>query len=796
MTNIQNALVQKGIFYFQTGQLAMAEQCLYKVLLSDPKNFDLNMLLGIIYGQQGKHNFAKDCFKKAIKSQPKDANAHFNLATALSSMGRNIEALPHFQQSTFLNPKYAEAWLNYGKCLYHMDRYQLAITCFDKAIKINSNYLDAFINKANTFFKLEQFDDAINLYDQIIKSNLTSAPAYFGRSLTLAKKSSFTLALSDIQSAIKIDPSKSEFWSHQGALYLQLRQYVESVESLENAISIDPNAADAFSNLGNTLHSMKKYPLAIKALEDAIRINPKMPEAWNNLATCFIALEDFETALNCSNKAFNLNPHFIEALYNSSYCLRNLKRYEEAIRIQEKALKLNISFHDLYGDYVLTMLESINWEVYSDKLSELIELLSKHSLICSPFALLSLIDSPELQLKISRESSESISKFITNLGPISPKPKNKLRIGYFSPDFREHPVSYLTYDLFSLHDRSKFEVIAFSLTRENFNDKVTNSLKTHFDKFIDVSDMLDSEIATLARDMEIDVAIDLAGHTKNSRMGIFAYRAAPVQISYLGFPGTVGASFIDYIIGDTTTIPDEYRKFYSEKIIYLPNSFQFNSSSRSISNKYFSRNQFELPKDGFIFCCFNNEHKVNPYVFNSWAKILSETDNSFLWILSTTPERKIKLLELAHSHGISSNRFIFANRLPVDEYLARYRLADLFLDTLPFNAGTTASDALWAGLPLITQMGKTYSARMAGSLLNALGLNELICKTNEEYENLAIELCQNHSKLASVKSKLLKAISTSSLFNSKLTTQYLEESYKVAFETYINNLTPKDIYIS
>ncbi|MBU3632018.1 hypothetical protein ICN21_01680, partial [Polynucleobacter sp. AP-Feld-500C-C5] len=330
----------------------------------------------------------------------------------------------------------------------------------------------------------------------------------------------------------------------------------------------------------------------------------------------------------------------------------------------------------------------------------------------------------------------------TALGPI-PKlaKKEKIRIGYFSADFRNHAVSVLMAELFELHDKEKFEIIAFSL---GVDDKSSMRLRLSqaFNQFIDARDMSDLEIAKLSRELEVDIALDLGGHTAASRPGIFAYRAAPIQTSYIGYLGTTGAQYIDYLLADSILIPEDLQKFYAEKIIYLP-SYQVNDRKRAISDRQFTREELRLPEKGFVFCCFNNNYKLLPRTFDSWMKILEGTQDSVLFLYAETQWAEANLKKEAEARGINSARLVFGKGIPADEYLARYRVCDLFLDTLPYNAGTTASDALWTGLPVLTLMGQSFASRVAASLLNAIGLPELIANTQEEYEALAIELAQN-----------------------------------------------------
>jgi protein O-GlcNAc transferase len=321
-------------------------------------------------------------------------------------------------------------------------------------------------------------------------------------------------------------------------------------------------------------------------------------------------------------------------------------------------------------------------------------------------------------------------------------------------------------------------------------------LKSSFDQFIEARTSSDDEIASRIRAAEIDVLIDLNGFTQNARTGVFARRPAPIQVNYLGYPGTMGADYIDYLFADQTVAPKSSQAYYTEKIVYLPNSYQANDAKRTISGKHFTRAECGIPEKGFVFCCFNNNYKIVPEVFDCWMRILNQVDGSVLWLLEGNAIAESNLKKEAAARGISADRLLFAPYLPPADHLARHRLVDLFLDTLPYNAHTTASDALWAGVPVLTQIGETFAGRVASSLLNAIGLPELITSTRREYEDLAIELGTNPDKLAAIKHKLLRNRLTKPLFNTQLFTRHIERAYEAIYERYQRGLPPESIYIS
>ena len=458
-----------------------------------------------------------------------------------------------------------------------------------------------------------------------------------------------------------------------------------------------------------------------------------------------------------------------------------MKRFDEAIAHYDKALSRRPNIDWVYGDLLHTKMKICSWIGLADSSEDISKKIMANEKVSQPFLLLALNDDALLHRKASEIYVQNRYPFNPLLGAITKRSENqKIRIGYFSPDFRNHPVSFLTAELYELHDRSKFEIIAFSF---GVDDKSPMRLRLGqaFNQFIDVSDMSDLAIAELSRNLQIDIAVDLSGYTKDVRTGIFSYRAAPIQTSYIGYLGTMGAEYYDYLLADKTLIPEELQKFYSEKIAYLP-SYQVNDRKRIISERQFTREELGLPENCFVFCCFNNNYKILPETFNGWMRILNGVERSVLFLYAENEWSKANLIDEASLRGIDSARLVFGKHIPMKEYLARYRACDLFLDTFPYNAGTTASDSLWAGLPVLTLTGQSFASRMAASLLNAIGLPELITNTQEEYESLAIELAMNPKKLADIKLKLANNRLTTPLFDTPLFTKNLEAAYIRMYE--------------
>ena len=509
----------------------------------------------------------------------------------------------------------------------------------------------------------------------------------------------------------------------------------------------------------------------------------------------FGELKRYDHALVSYGHAIQLNPDYTEAYFNQGVTFGELKRYDDALVSFDRAIQLNPEMNYLLGDFISTKMHLCDWGNLDVLVNQLTGNIIKQKLATTPFITLALIDNPKLQ-KQSAEIYINDKHPISNTLPnINKYPKHqKIRIGYFSADFHNHATMHLMAELFEYHDKSKFELIAFSFgpdVQDEWRQKAISS----FDQFIDVRNKSDIEVASLARELTIDIAVDLKGFTQNERANIFAHSAAPIQVNYLGYPGTMGAEYMDYIIADPILIPEDNREHYSEKIAYLPNSYQVNVKERLISDKVLSRKGVGLPDNAFVFCSFNNNYKITPETFDCWMRILQVVEGSVLWIFKSHETAVENIKKEAELRGIDSSRLVFASFLPVEEHLKRIQLADLFLDTLPYNAHTTASDALRVGLPLLTLIGESFASRVAASLLNAVGLPELITATKEAYESLAIELATNPEQLRMIKDKLVRNLPTSLLYNTKLFTQHIELAYQEMHQRYQDDLTPDHIYI-
>ena len=650
-----------------------------------------------------------------------------------------------------------------GIISFQNKNYKAADELFKKAINIKPNFADTYINRGILLKKQNKLDDALECWNI----------------------------------ALKLNPKLFQAYNHCGIALIELNRPEEAIENWNNAIKIKPDFAEAYNNLGNAFYELKKFDESLKNYDKAINIKPNFAEAYNNRASALRHLNQFNSALDSCNAALEINTNFAEAYINRGIIFTELKNLNSAIKSYESAFKINPDADYLLGRLIAAKNDLCNWNFFEENLAKLKNNAEKGKKSAAPFYLLNNCDLPELQKKFTEKFVKEEYPKENIIEPLNKrKPNKKIRLGYYSADFCNHPVSHLIANLFEFHDKSKFEIIAFSFSPER-DDEMSKRISNAFDQFIIVNSKTEKEISLLSRKLEIDIAIDLMGFTKNNKFNIFVNRCAPIQINYLGYPGTSGSDCIDYIIGDKIVIPKQSQKTFSEKIIYLPNSYMVNDPTKKISNKIITRKEFGLPKNSFVFCCFCKNYKITPNIFNIWMKLLNKVSGSVLWLFEENSIAAKNLRLEASKRGVDEKRIIFAKRLSsLAEHFARHKLADLFLDTFPYTAQTTCSDALWAGLPVLTRVGESFASRVSGSLLNAIDLDELITNTDEKYENIAIKLATNQNYMNKVKNKLEKNRLSKPLFNIKLYTKHIESAYKTTYERYNNNLPIDNIEVS
>jgi predicted O-linked N-acetylglucosamine transferase (SPINDLY family) len=632
-----------------------------------------------------------------------------------------------------------------------------------------------------------EFAEAIANYDKAIALNPDYAEAYSNRAAALRELGRFSDALESCEKAIQRQPDLADAHSNRGVVLKELGRLDEAVASYDIAIRLRPGFAAGYYNRANVLRDMKQLERAVESYDQAIQLKPDHADAYSNRGNALQEMRRPMEALDSYEAAIRLRPAHAEAFFNRGNVLAELKRLDEAAQSYAEAVHLNAGFVEAQGRLLFQRALMCQWDQGSTAFDT--RTLGVGDGATSPFGALALEDDAGNHLKRSKIWAQA--KYpCTQQRSFNPALATApIRIGYFSADFHDHATMYLMAKLFETHDKNKFEVHAFSYGPDR-QDGMRQRLRSAVSAFHDVRHLSDKDVADLSISKGIDIAVDLKGYTQEARSGIFAYRAAPVQINYLGYPGSMGVDFMDYIMADDIIIPEEKRKFYSEKILSLPESYQINDDSRYISEKIPERSTLGLPNDGFVFCCFNNNFKIMPDQFDLWMRLLRKVDGSVLWLLRDNRWAEANLRSEAFARGVDPNRLVFADRASAPDHLARHACADLFLDTFNYNAHTTASDALWAGLPIITRIGDGFAARVAASLLSAMGLPELITKTDEDYTDLALDLATNPARLAAINQKLAENRRTAPLFDTEQCTRNIEHAYELVHGRFSRGETP------
>ncbi|MGH8634835.1 MAG: tetratricopeptide repeat protein [Burkholderiales bacterium] len=576
---------------------------------------------------------------------------------------------------------------------------------------------------------------------------------------------------------LEIDPRNESALLNLGICQIKLGSPGEALALFDRALEASPDNANVLINLGGALLEMNRPEEALASCDRALAVKPDSAEALHNRAKALRELQRPQEALASYERALDIMPGFVDARYGMGNALLDLGRYQEAADTYEKVLAGSPRPDYVSGNLAWARMRCCDWRGREEEAGRLVSAIRAGKREVVPFVALGMTDSPQDQLMCSRI-------WVRDKYPASAAPlwkgehyrHDRIRLAYLSADFRVHPSSFLLAGMLEQHDRSRFETIAISFGDDD-QSEIRSRLKAAFEQFIDVRNRSDLDAARLMRELEVDIAVDLMGHTRFSRTGIFALRPAPVQVNFF-CPGTSGADYLDYIICDRVVVPEDHQAHYSEKVVYLPDTFQANDAKRRVAERTPSRAEAGLPDRGFVFCSFNNTYKFTPAMFDIWMGLLGRVDGSVLWLQQVDATATRNLLREASERGIDADRLVFAPRVPrLEDHLARYRLADLFLDTLPYNAQTTASDALWAGLPVITCLGTTFVGRVAASLLNAIGLPELVTHSLEEYESHALALATNPQRLAGIRSKLARNRNTYPLFDTDRFRRHIEAAY-------------------
>jgi len=641
--------------------------------------------------------------------------------------------------------------------------------------------------------KQKKYYEAINYYKKIINSKFINHSFFNNLASAYLGLEDYNNAIVYLTKAIKIKIDYYQAYNNLGIAYSRLDNFKKAIESYEQSIKIKNDYSDAHNNLGLTYQKIENFEKSINCYNNAIKFDEKFLDAYLNRGTVFLIIDKYKHAFSDFKKALILKPDCKEALIKIGDVLIKDKKILEALVNYKKAYDIDPDSIGLLGKIIHAKLTICEWSNYNKLRDEINKKISSKKDVISPSQNIYINDDLRIQQQLLATNLEKLNKKKYPSAEIkfSLKKNKKIKIAYFSTDFKTHAVSYLIKDLFKLHNKEEFEIYGFYI--EDFIDDVNKELTKYFDQFFFVKNLTSLEIVNKCKDLNLDIIIDLNGHTDNHRIEVFSYKPAPLIINYLGYPGTSGLWYYDYIIADKNLIPENFINFYSEKIIFMPNCYQINSYIK-IENK-FSKKDFGIPENSFVFSCFNNLNKFTPNIFKIWMDILKEVKNSIIWFISEDNLAKKNLQTLANLNNINVERLVFSSSLPKSKHLNRYLYTNLFLDNFPYNAHTTASDCLRLGTPLITLSGNMFQSRVSASLLKTLQMDELITYTEEEYKNLAIEIGNNNKKYIQIKNKLRKNLLESNLFNPKIYTKNFEKALKLIYEKYESKNTIDHIII-
>ena len=649
------------------------------------------------------------------------------------------------------------------------------------------------LNTAKKFHLSGNIVEANKLYSKLIKFKKNDFLILYLYGTTFLQLKKYSDAIKYLSFSIIQNSKFADSFNNRGIAYAENSNFDQAIKDYDQSIKLKENNFDAFLNKGIALKNIFRFKEAINHFNISLRLRPNDAKVYYNLGNVFLELNSFNKALELYNKAILLQKNYSEAYAKRGEVNFFLKNYDLSMRDYSQSIKLNSDLDYVYGLFFHLKMCLNDWNDFDAHLEKIKGGIKKNKKIINPLNLLSLIDDPEIHLKTAKQFSKNIV-ISHNYKKTSHSDNNKIKIGYFSADFNKHAVSRLIYKMLCLHNKKKFKIYSYVYGFDK-EDDLHNLIKKEVDVYRDIREISDHDVALLAKKDELDIAIDLQGYTDKSRLSIFANKVAPIQINYLGYPGSMGAEYIDYIVADKNLIPKSNYKFYSEKIIFMPHHYQVQNNELMMSNNPSSRKDLGLPKDYFVFCAINNTYKISPNTFDIWMRLLTKVKKSVLWLLDNGPVSNKNLLNEAKARGIKENRLVFTKKTSFEKYLAQLKYADIYLDTFTYNAGATASNVLWMGIPIVTKIGNSYSARMASSLLKSIDLPELITTSSEAYEKLALDLSTNPEKLKIIKEKLKVNLKNKPLFNTRLFTKHFENGLEQVFKNYIDGNNPKNIFV-
>jgi protein O-GlcNAc transferase len=780
---------QRALSALQAGDANEAERLFKEVLGAQPQHVPALNLLGIVLMGLGRFGEAETYLRAALGESATSDTTLYNYGIVLKALNRPVEALQRFTEALKINASVAETWNNRGTVLRDLKRHTEAIADFDRAISLNPNYTDAFYNKGNALADSKSYEQALTTYDRALGLKPDLAEAWLGRGNVFAELKQDDEAVAAYDKALVLKPLLAEAWLSRGNVLARGRQYDGAFAAYDKALTVKPDFAEAWLGRGNIYRELKQYDRATGAFDRALALKSDLIEAWLGRGTVWTELKRYDEALAAFDTAVALSPDSAKGWLGRGRVFTECGRHEDALAAYGRALALDPHLNYVAGARLEAKLYLCDWTCLEAESARLLAEVRELKPACFPFTFLTLPSLPADQLQCARcyvQDQPSYPAIWS--GQIYSH--DRIRVAYLSGDFNDHPIAYLTVGLFENHDKSRFEVTGLSFG-PNDTSTIGRRIRGAFEHFIDAQDKSDEDIADLVRRLEIDIAVDLMGFIRNNRLNVLARRPAPIQINYIGYPGTMGAPYMDYIIADSTIIPEQHCVFYEEQVIWLPETFQINDH-RKISEPAPTRHECGLPETAFVFCAFNHSYKIMPEIFEIWMRLLKDVEGSVLWLKVSGEIAPRNLRREAECRGVAPERLVFAPQVSRHaDHLARYRQADLFLDTLPYNAHTTAGDALWAGVPVVTCLGRSFPGRIAASVVKSVGLKDLVTHSLQEYEALALKLAHNPVYLASIKAKLACNRLTFPLFNAERSTRQMEAAYTTVWERYQRGEMPR-----
>ena len=821
-------LLQEALAAHRSGQIADAKRLYARVLDIDPANAAALGNLAVIAAREGDLAGAERLFRQEIKLRPDDPAGFNNLGSVLQQRAKWDDAIAAHRRAIKLKPNYPEAHLALGNALRQRGDLDQALAAFRSAIAAKRDYAEAH-NNIGVLFQIQgRLDAAVSAYREAVALQPAYAEAHFNLGAVLHQRNELDAAAAAYRRVISMHPAIAEAHNNLGTVRKDQGLLDEALAAFDAAIGLKADYAEAYYNRGSALQQQARLEDALAAYGQAVRLRgdyddainnagialqelgrageaidlyrhllqrlPAYAEARNNLGTALLAVDRPDEARAAFEQALALKSDFPEACYNLGNAWRELGRLTEAITAYRDALRLRPDDAEAFSQLTYHRAQACDWDGLRDDQQRLVDMVRRGARV-PPFYLLSTPASAADQLRCAESWIAPIKPPRRAIFDHAPVVRGeRLRLGYLSGDFHQHATAQLMAGLFEHHDRRRFEVLAYSYGPDD-HSPMRARLVDAFDRFVDIRDRSHRDAARLIHEDKVDILVDLKGYTHDARPAIPAYRPAPVQVSYLGYPATMGSDFIDYIIVDPVVVPDSQQAFFAEKLVHLPGSYQVNARGPFEAGPATSRQDWGLPEGAVVFCCFNNSYKISPAFFDIWMRLLRSIPDSVLWLLEANALVKGNLRAEAGKRGVDPARLLFAPIVPSIAHIERHRHADLFLDTLPCNAHTTASDALWAGLPVLTCSGDTLAGRVAGSLLTAMGMPDLITGSLEQYQETALALAGDPQRLVALRRKLQDDRDTSALFDVRHLTRNIEAAYARMWQTWQSRKSPESFSI-